>query len=129
MTDDTARGSRDRTSPKRFARSVSAKSVFAAARRGDPTARKVVALEAERIALAVAAIVPVVDPELVILGGGIGRNGDLLLEPVARSLRGVTPFRVRLEISPLGDEAVVLGAVWAALRSAQDLLFTRTAAT
>lgn len=105
---------------------LSARNVFAAARRGDPVAQRVVALEAERIALAVAAIVPVVDPELVILGGGIGRNGDLLLEPVTDELRKVSPFRVRLEISPLGDQAVVLGAVWMALQSAQDLLFTRT---
>jgi predicted NBD/HSP70 family sugar kinase len=105
---------------------LSARNVFAAARRGDETARRVVALEAERIALAVAAIVPVVDPELVILGGGIGRNGDLLIEPVERALREITPFAARMEISPLGDEAVVLGAVWLALQAAQDLLFTRT---
>jgi predicted NBD/HSP70 family sugar kinase len=108
---------------------LSARNVFAAARRGDAVARRVVGLEAERIALAIAAIVPVVDPELVILGGGIGRNGDLLLEPVAEELRRISPFRVRLEISPLGDQAVVLGAVWMALQAAQDLLFTRTRGT
>src|SRR5262249_34575211 len=61
---------------------LSARNVFAAARRGETVALRVVAQEAERIALAIAAIVPVLDPELVILGGGIGRNGDLLLEPV-----------------------------------------------
>jgi predicted NBD/HSP70 family sugar kinase len=105
---------------------ISARNVFAAARRGDKVARRVVGLEADRIALAVATIVPVVDPELVILGGGIGRNGDLLLEPVRDALREVTPFAIRLEISPLGEEAVVLGAVWMALQAAQDLLFTRT---
>ncbi len=104
---------------------LSARNVFAAARRGDRVARRVVALEADRIALAIAAIVPVVDPELVILGGGIGRNGDLLLEPVAAALRQITPFATRLEVSPLGEEAVVLGAVWLALQAAQDLLFTR----
>ena len=49
-------------------------------------AQRVVEIEAERIALAIAAIVPVVDPELVVLGGGIGSNGDLLLEPVEREL-------------------------------------------
>jgi hypothetical protein len=36
---------------------------------------------------------------------------------------------VRIETSPLGDEAVALGAVWNALQAAQDLLFTRTATT
>jgi len=104
---------------------LSARNVFAAARRGDRIARRVVALEADRIALAIAAIVPIVDPELVILGGGIGRNGDLLLEPVTDALRQITPFATRLEVSPLGEEAVVLGAVWMALQAAQDLLFTR----
>ena len=63
---------------------LSARKVFAAARRGDRIARRVVELEADRIALAAAAIVPIVDPELVVLGGGIGRNGDLLLEPGRR---------------------------------------------
>src|SRR4029453_8627924 len=89
-------------------------------------AREGVESGAARIALAAAAIVPIVDPELVVLGGGIGRNGDLLLEPVTQALRAVTPFAVRLEVSPLGEEAVVLGAVWMALQAAQDLLFTRT---
>jgi predicted NBD/HSP70 family sugar kinase len=105
---------------------LSPRKVFAAARRGDRIARRVVELEADRIALAAAAIVPIVDPELVVLGGGIGRNGDLLLEPVTQALRAMTPFAVRLEVSPLGEEAVVLGAVWMALQAAQDLLFTRT---
>jgi predicted NBD/HSP70 family sugar kinase len=105
---------------------LSARNVFAAARRADPTALEVVHVEAERIALGIAALVPVLDPELVILGGGIGRNGDLLLEPVTTALREISPFPVRLEVSPLGEEAVVLGAVWMALQAAQDLLFTRT---
>jgi predicted NBD/HSP70 family sugar kinase len=105
---------------------LSARNVFAAARRGDAVALRVVTLEAERIALAIAAIVPIVDPELVILGGGIGRNGDLLLEPVTDAIRAVSPFEIRIETSPLGDEAVALGAVWSALQAAQEVLFTRT---
>lgn len=105
----------------------SPKRVFAAARRGDPTARRVVETVAERIALAVAAVVPVLDPELVVLGGGIGRNGDLLLEPVERELRALSPFAPRIEASALGSEATVLGAIAAAREAAQDLLFERSA--
>jgi predicted NBD/HSP70 family sugar kinase len=67
----------------------------------------------------------VVDPELVILGGGIGRNGDLLLEPVERELRAISPFQPRLEASALGEDAELTGAVALALQTAQDLLFTR----
>jgi predicted NBD/HSP70 family sugar kinase len=104
---------------------LSAKNVFAAARRGDALAKRVVAIEADRIALAIASIVPVVDPELVILGGGIGRNAELLLEPIRRELRAISPFAPRVEISPLGEEAVVDGAVWMALQAAQERLFSR----
>jgi len=104
------------------------KQVFAAARRGDDRAAKVVALVAERIALTIAAVVPVVDPELVVLGGGIGRNGDLLLEPLERELRALSPFHPRVEVSALGDEGTVQGAVAMALEAAQDQLFTRGSA-
>jgi predicted NBD/HSP70 family sugar kinase len=101
------------------------KTVFGAARRGDERAGRVVSGVARGIAHAIAAVVPVVDPELVVLGGGIGRNGDLLLEPVERELRAISPFLPRIEVSPLGDEATVDGALAMALAAAQEQLFSR----
>jgi predicted NBD/HSP70 family sugar kinase len=100
------------------------KAIFAAARRGERPAARVVEREAQRIALAIAAVSPVLDPQLVILGGGIGGNPDLL-EPVERRLREISPFRPRLAASALGEDAVVHGAVATALESARDQLFTR----
>jgi predicted NBD/HSP70 family sugar kinase len=100
--------------------------VFAAARRGDAIAVRVVQAEAERLALAVATIVPVLDPELVILGGGIGRNGDLLLGPIEHELRQLLPFRPRVVVSALGDDAVLQGAVATALEVAQERVFHRS---
>ena len=104
---------------------LTAKRVFNAARDGDRKARRVVQVEADRIALAVAAVASVVDPELVILGGGIGGNGDLLMEPVERALRSVSPFRPRVESSTLREEATLHGSVFLALQAAQDQLFAR----
>ena len=86
---------------------------------------RAVVAEAERIALAVAAAAAVVDPELVILGGGIGGNADLLLEPVERELHAISPFRPRIEVSTLGEEATLHGAVSMALQAAHDRLFER----
>ena len=97
--------------------------VFAQARRGDPTACEVVATEARRLALGLAVVVAVVDLELVILGGGIGGNADLLLEPLERELRTLSPLRPRLAASALGEDAVLQGAVATALAAAQDWLF------
>jgi predicted NBD/HSP70 family sugar kinase len=100
--------------------------IFDSAREGNTRALKVVDAVARRVALAIAAISPIVDPELVIVGGGIGRNGDLLLEPVERELRVISPFRPRIEASGLGVDAELHGAVSMALEAAQDRLFSRT---
>jgi len=104
---------------------LTAKRVFDAARKGDDRALRVVDSVAGWIARAIASVVPVVDPDLVILGGGIGHNGDLLLEPVTAELRALSPFLPRLAVSALGEDAAVVGAVAMALRAAQERLFAR----
>jgi predicted NBD/HSP70 family sugar kinase len=103
----------------------SAAQVFEAARRGDARAGGAVRTVAEGIALGIAAIAPVLDPALVILGGGIGRNADVLREPIERELRALSPFHPRIEVSALGEEAELMGAVSLALDAAQDRLFSR----
>jgi predicted NBD/HSP70 family sugar kinase len=103
--------------------SLTPKRVFALARKGDPLAGRVVEEEARRIALGLAVVMAVVDLELVILGGGIGGNADLLLAPVERELRALSPLRPRLAVSSLGEDAVLQGAVATALAAAQDRLF------
>jgi predicted NBD/HSP70 family sugar kinase len=106
-----------------LASSRSAKQVFALARRGDPVAARVVQAEAARIALGLAVVTAVVDLELVILGGGVGGNADLLLAPVERELRALSPLRPRLATSALGEDAVLQGAVATALAVARERLF------
>ena len=103
----------------------SPRAVFTAARRGDIAALEVVAEEAKQIALAIATIAPVLNPELVVFGGGIAGNGDLLLGPIASEVERLSPFRPRLAISGIGEEAVLLGAVATSLEAAQDTVFTR----
>jgi predicted NBD/HSP70 family sugar kinase len=104
---------------------LTAQKIFAAARRGDVRASRAVETEAARLALAIATVAPVLDPELVVLGGGVGRNGDLLLEPIERELRRLGPFRPRVVVSALGDDAVLQGAVAIALEAAQERVFSR----
>src|SRR5262249_28298993 len=68
------------------------KEVFAAARGGDPRALAVVRAEAGRLAHAVAAVAAVLDPALVVIGGGIGDNADLLMDPLREALDDLTPL-------------------------------------
>jgi len=65
----------------------------------------------------------VADPELVVLGGGLGANGDLLLEPVRTLLGEWMPYPPRVEISSLGESAVLMGAVATGLQAALDNVF------
>jgi predicted NBD/HSP70 family sugar kinase len=100
--------------------------IFLAARRGNATAARVVEAEAVMLSLAIATVTPVLDPELVVLGGGIGRNGDLLVAAIERELRQLLPFRPKVAVSALGEDAVVRGAVAIALEVARDRVFART---
>lgn len=107
---------------------TTAERVFRAARAGDPTAVRAVEIEAYRLALLIGTVSAILDPELVVLGGGIGaRNLDLLEEPVLAHLRQLTPFRPRIVASALGNDAVLLGALATGLERARDLVFQRRA--
>jgi len=99
-----------------------ARSVFEAARAGDALARRLVLEEARRIALHIAPVAAVTDVGLVVLGGGIGANAELL-DDVRPLLESWLPYPPRVEISSLGDGAVLAGALAVALRSALEHVF------
>lgn len=99
-------------------------SLFGSARAGDPVAGQVVAEAARRIAAHVLPIAAVADVELVVLGGGVGANGDLLLDPIRGLLAAQLPFPPRVEVSMLGDAAVLTGALAIGLSSALESAFS-----
>ena len=103
------------------------RAIFAAARTGDPIARRVVVEEARRIALHITPLAAVTDVRLVVLGGGIGANGDLLLDEIRPLLERWLPYPPRLETSSLGDAAVLTGALAVGLRSARENVFVNRA--
>jgi predicted NBD/HSP70 family sugar kinase len=105
------------------------RAIFGAARAGDELARAVVAEEAERIVAHVLPIAAVVDVALVVLGGGIGANADLLLEPIRALLAERCPYPPRVEVSSLGDAAVLTGALAVGLRAALDNVFVNRVKT
>ncbi|EFQ83415.1 glucokinase [Aeromicrobium marinum DSM 15272] len=82
---------------------------------GDAEAQQLLADLGERLGRGIAALVAVLDPAVVVVGGGVGAAGDLLLEPVRRSLNAhVTGGRRRpvAEVLPavLGNDAGLIGA-------------------
>lgn len=99
------------------------RAVFAAARDGDALGRVVVSEIGRRIALHIAPIAAVADVSLVALGGGLGANGDMLLEPIRSLLAQWLPFPPRVEVSSLGDGAILTGALAVGRRSALNSVF------
>ena len=89
---------------------LSARRVFEAAAAGDARAVTVVAEEARLAAMAICAIVTVVDPELIVLGGGIGRAPGFA-ELVGAELDQLAPVRPEIKVSALGTDAVVDGCL------------------
>lgn len=94
--------------------SITAMHVFDGARTGDGVSISVVRDTAKYIGMAVANIASCLDPEIVVLSGDVAAAGDLLLEPVrqecARRLPPGMVEQFRLEMSPLGEDGVAIGA-------------------
>jgi predicted NBD/HSP70 family sugar kinase len=87
----------------------------------------VVVETARRIALHVLPLAATLDLPLVVLGGSLGANADLL-DPVRRQLEEWLPFPPpRLEVSALGEAAVIEGALAAGVDAALERVFARRA--
>ena len=97
--------------------------ILKAAKEGDELAKAVVHLEAERIALYIAAISAVTDVELVVLSGGIGRQASFFLDPIKKLVAAILPFPPRIEVSTLGDTGILVGALNIATVNSCDAVF------
>jgi len=97
--------------------------VFEAFRRGDLRARAVLERAFTILGVGLADLVSVLDPDLLVLGGGLTRGApDFMLETVQRVLRRIHPdIAPPVRLSALGDQAQLYGAVFAALCAARPL--------
>jgi predicted NBD/HSP70 family sugar kinase len=102
---------------------VSARSVFQAAARGDDRAAAVVADEARLVARMLCTVISVIDPELIVLGGGIGQAPGFA-DAVIAELEPMAPVLPDVRVSALGTEAVVDGC----LAAATELAWARLSA-
>ena len=90
-------------------------SVFEADSGGEPAAAGAIDLFATRLGWLVAAVVAVMDPEVVVIGGGISRSYTRLAEGVTGRLAAIIAAPPPVVASTLGPQAVVNGAIDAAL--------------
>jgi len=100
----------------------SERQVFERAQAGDPIAAYVVDETARLTALAAAAVIATVDPQLLVLGGSVGVRPDFA-DKVARVLLQLSARPVEIRTSTLGRRAGVVGALSVALRRLHDEFF------
>jgi glucokinase len=114
------RPSRLRETP---AEALTPRAVSEAAAAGDAIARGVLEETGRWLGVGLASLANIFDPERIIIGGGVAKAGDLLLEPARAMLREramkVPAERVLVVPAALGNQASVAGAALLALGRVQ----------
>lgn len=88
--------------------------VAKAAEEGDPVAKRIFEIVGEYIGIGLTSVINLLNPEKVIIGGGVAEAGDLLLNPIRKTIkeRAMVVAGSAVEIVPaqLGNSAGVIGA-------------------
>jgi glucokinase-like ROK family protein len=98
---------------------ITSRDVIAAARRGDLVSQQIVSEAGVYLGTALASLVNLFNPSMVVVGGGVAQIGDLLLEPIRATIRqrSLLPASrsVRITTALLGRRSSAMGAVVQAL--------------
>ena len=93
---------------------IEAKTVIDAARSGDELAVSVYGHYTDCLAQAIASVVNLLDPEIIVLGGGVSKAGDFLLDPLLKKYPQYVLFNDQplppVKLAVLGSEAGIIGA-------------------
>jgi len=93
---------------------ITARTVAAAAKKGDGLACEIIAKAADYLGIGLANLVNIFNPELIIIGGGLSKMGNMLLGPARKVIKErafrLPAKRVRLVRARLGSNAGIIGA-------------------
>ena len=108
----------DRPSKLREVQYISAKEIFDAAKTGDDLAMELVDELGKKLGLAAAQIAAVVDPEVFVIGGGVSRAGQILIDATEKYFKQYAFHACRsttFELAVLGNDAGMYGGARAVL--------------
>lgn len=98
---------------------ITSKVLFELAKQGDQAASQLCNQIADEIGIGVANVVSMINPQLIILGGGVGSNSGFLLPQIRNYVKEwaqpISARSVEITISNLGFQAGLLGAAYAAV--------------
>lgn len=90
---------------------ISGKDVFKLAKLGDPLAIEVVEESIEHLAFGIVNAASLLNPEVIILGGGVMQSGDYILPKLQKIINRYLPSSINLKTANLEEDAGVLGSV------------------
>ncbi len=99
---------------------LSADLIFEMARQGENWAQQVVGEMVNYLGLAIANISVLLDPEVIVLGGGVADSADLFIGPILERLDGTIPYAPQLVASNLGRHATVMGAIMQVINATDE---------
>lgn len=108
----------ERPSKLRSVQYVSAKEIFDAAKGGDDLALELVEEHGRNLGLALAQVACVVDPEVFVIGGGVSRAGDILIETTKKYFEQYAFHacrKTKFELARLGNDAGMYGGACSVL--------------
>lgn len=96
--------------------------VVQAALDGDPASCAAIERAGDRIGIALASLINLVNPSVILVDGGVARAGELLLEPIRRAIAtrslSAASANTQLVAGELGTNAIALGAIAAVIDAA-----------
>lgn len=102
--------------------SITAQEVAEAARRGDLHAQEILSRAGTYIGIAIAGLINLFNPSVVIIGGGVAQVGDMLTTPIRQAVREramrASEQGVRITTAMLGRRSVLIGATVQAINVA-----------
>jgi predicted NBD/HSP70 family sugar kinase len=103
---------------------VDALILFTAMRQGDAAAAALVHEIIDYLAWGISCLVCALNPQTIILGGGISQAADLFLPQLQGAVAAVVPFAPHWLVSTLGEDAVSAGAVFHATELVEKNMFS-----
>lgn len=104
---------------------LEAKDVFDAAKKGDPLAVEIIQDAASHIGTALANVITLIDPEIIILEGGLSRAGDEFIDDIRKTVQRFqmryAGRNTRIVVSRLGEDAAAIGAATYVLQRLFDV--------
>ena len=96
---------------------ISGKTAFIAAKKGDEAGVKVVRAYTRHVSVGIANLINIFQPEMIVIGGGISKEGDYILNPIKEFCKGQTYDKggiptTKVAIAQLGNDAGIIGAAF-----------------